>query len=60
MIGCHVSILSNLLKFVYSYSNSYDGKPTIFFDYKFILKGKNKIPRGTWKKRILHLNPART
>lgn len=29
MIGCHVSILSNLLKFVYSYSNSYGKKSTI-------------------------------
>lgn len=51
MIGCHVSILSNLLKFVYFYSNSYDSSTILTINLYFKVKikylevlGKNKEP----------------
>lgn len=51
MIGCHVSILSNLLKFVYSYSNSYDGKSTIL-TINLYLKVKKSMYFGKMKNPI--------
>lgn len=50
MIGCHVSILSNLLKFVYSYSNLYDGKSTILTS-NLHLKVKIKYLEVFWKNK---------
>lgn len=58
MIGCHVSILSNLLQFVYYYSNSYDDN---ILTINLYLKVKIKYLEVLWKKqRILHINLART
>lgn len=57
MIGCHVSILSNLLKFVYFYSNSYGKKSTIL-TINLYLKVKIKYLEVLWETKNPTFKPS--